>query len=54
MTNFDGTARGVIVFPLDDELEIIVKFNGVGESLEDLEPFDPISYVDSLLGLENN
>ena len=54
LTKLDGTARGGIVFPLYDELEIIVKFIGVGESLEDLEPFDPISYVDSLLGLENN
>ena len=53
LTKLDGTARGGIVFPLYDELEIIVKFIGVGESLEDLEPFDPISYVDSLLGIEN-
>ena len=54
LTKLDGTARGGIVFPLYDELKIIVKFIGVGESLEDLEPFDSISYVDSLLGLENN
>ena len=53
LTKLDGTARGGIVFPLFRELGITVKFVGVGESLEDLEPFDPISYVDSLLGLED-
>ena len=54
LSKLDGTARGGIVFPLFQKLGIPVEFIGVGEDLSDLEPFDPISYVDGLLGLSNN
>jgi len=51
LTKLDGTARGGIVFPLFKQLGIPVKFLGVGEDLNDLELFDPESYVDGLLGV---
>jgi fused signal recognition particle receptor len=51
ITKLDGTARGGIVFPLYQELNIPVEFIGVGEDLGDLESFDPEAYVDGLLGL---
>jgi len=54
LSKLDGTARGGIVFPLFQKLGIPVEFIGVGEDLSDLEPFDPISYVDGLLGVSNN
>jgi fused signal recognition particle receptor len=50
LTKLDGTARGGIVIAIERELEIPVKFVGVGEGAEDLIVFDPAEFVDSLLG----
>jgi len=50
LTKMDGTARGGIVFSLKKELNISVRFVGVGEELNDLEEFNPEEYVNSLLG----
>lgn len=50
LTKLDGTARGGIVVAVEQELEIPVKFIGVGEDLEDLIPFEPAAFVDALLG----
>jgi fused signal recognition particle receptor len=50
VTKLDGTARGGSVMRLRRELEIPIKFVGVGEGLDNLEPFDPERYVDRLLG----
>ena len=49
LTKLDGTARGGIVIAIERELEIPVKFVGVGEGAHDLVPFDPDGFVDSLL-----
>ena len=49
LTKLDGTARGGIVVAVERTLGVPVKFVGVGERLEDLEAFDPVSFVDSLL-----
>ena len=49
LTKLDGTARGGIVVAIERELAIRVKFVGVGERVEDLIPFDPAAFVDSLL-----
>lgn len=49
LTKLDGTARGGIVVAVEDRLEVPVKLVGMGESLEDLEPFDPPEFVASLL-----
>jgi len=53
LTKLDGTARGGIVFPLYQELQIPVEFIGVGEDLSDIDPFDPEEYVSGLLGLKD-
>ncbi len=54
LTKLDGTARGGIVFPLYQELQIPVEFIGVGEDLSDIDPFDPEEYVSGLLGLKDH
>jgi fused signal recognition particle receptor len=51
LSKLDGTAKGGIIFPLYGELDIPVKFVGVGEQLSDLEVFERETYVDGLLGL---
>jgi len=48
MTKLDGTAKGGIVFALVSELGIPVKYVGVGEDIEDLQKFDPGSFVDAI------
>jgi fused signal recognition particle receptor len=45
LTKLDGTAKGGIVLTIVDELHIPVKFIGVGEGLEDLQPFSPEEFV---------
>lgn len=49
LTKLDGTARGGIVFAIADELELPVKFIGVGEQADDLLPFEPGPFVNALL-----
>lgn len=49
LTKLDGTARGGIVVAVQQELEIPVKAVGVGESIEDLEKFDPVAFAETLL-----
>jgi fused signal recognition particle receptor len=49
LAKLDGTARGGIVFAIEDELGIPVKFIGIGERPEDVEPFDPVTFVDALI-----
>ena len=48
LTKLDGTAKGGSLFPLYDELKIPIKFIGVGESAEDLQPFDPDAFIEAL------
>ncbi len=49
LTKLDGTAKGGIALAIASELEIPVKLIGVGETLEDLRPFDPADYANALL-----
>lgn len=49
LTKLDGTARGGIVVAIQELLGIPVKAVGVGESVEDLEPFNPATFVAALL-----
>ena len=49
LTKMDGSARGGIVLAVREELGTPVRFVGTGEKLEDLEPFDPKTYADSLV-----
>lgn len=52
LTKLDGTAKGGIVIAIAKELNVPVKFIGVGESVDDLQPFNPIEYVDGLFSKE--
>jgi fused signal recognition particle receptor len=49
LTKLDGTAKGGIVLAIADELGIPVKLIGVGETLDDLRPFDPTDFANALL-----
>jgi fused signal recognition particle receptor len=48
LTKLDSTAKGGIVFAIEKELGVPVRFVGVGEKAEDLLPFDPESFVAAL------
>ena len=52
LSKMDGTARGGAVFAIRHEVPVPVKFIGVGEKHEDVERFDPKSFVDALFGEE--
>jgi len=49
LTKLDGTARGGIVVAITQELALPVKLVGIGEGVDDLQPFDPEAFVDALL-----
>jgi fused signal recognition particle receptor len=48
----DGTAKGGAVFGIREELPLPVKFIGVGEGIDDLEPFSAEGFVDAILNFE--
>ena len=48
LAKLDGTAKGGTIFTIKQKLALPVKFIGVGEKVEDLEPFDPDTYVEAL------
>ena len=50
LTKLDGTAKGGVVFPLQIEHKVPVKFIGIGEQKDNLEKFDADKFVDALFG----
>jgi fused signal recognition particle receptor len=50
LAKLDGTAKGGVVIAIHDQLNIPVKFVGLGETPEDIETFDPVRFVDALFG----
>ena len=48
MTKLDGSGKGGVILGLEEQLGVPVKLVGTGEAIEDLEPFDPADYVESL------
>ena len=48
LTKLDGTAKGGIIISLKNQLNLPVRFVGVGEKIDDLQPFDPQQFVDAL------
>jgi fused signal recognition particle receptor len=50
LTKLDGTAKGGIVVAVQRELGVPVKLVGLGEGLDDLAPFEPVTFVDAILG----
>ena len=53
LTKLDGTAKGGVIFAMAHKLGIPVRYIGVGESVEDLRPFDAEAFVDALLEQAN-
>lgn len=49
LSKLDSTAKGGIVLAICDQLKIPIRFIGTGETLEDLAPFDPRTFVEALL-----
>ena len=49
LTKLDGSARGGIALAIEDSLDIPIKFIGIGESIDDLAPFNPDEYVRGLI-----
>lgn len=52
LTKLDGTARGGVVVTIQDELNIPVKFIGVGEQIDDLQPFNADDFANALFDTE--
>ena len=48
LTKLDGTARGGVVIGIREELDIPIKYIGVGEQIDDLRPFDPVEFANAL------
>ncbi|MGB3367811.1 MAG: signal recognition particle-docking protein FtsY [Acidaminobacteraceae bacterium] len=53
LTKLDGTAKGGVILGINSELNIPVKLIGVGEGVDDLQKFDPVSFVDALLNMQS-
>jgi fused signal recognition particle receptor len=51
ITKLDGTAKGGIVFSIADQLQLPIRFIGIGEKIDDLKPFDADAFVDALFDL---
>ncbi|MBO6061227.1 MAG: signal recognition particle-docking protein FtsY, partial [Clostridia bacterium] len=49
LTKLDGTAKGGVVVAVKNELDLPIRFIGVGEGIDDLQPFDPVSFAEALL-----
>jgi fused signal recognition particle receptor len=52
LSKLDGTAKGGAIFAIKQKLGLPVKFVGVGEQIDDLEPFDPDAFVNALFEKE--
>lgn len=48
LSKLDGTARGGIVIAIREQLDLPVKFIGVGETPDDVEPFEPAQFIDTM------
>ena len=53
LTKLDGTAKGGIAVAIQSELDIPVKYIGVGESIDDLQKFDADAFVNALFDVDN-
>lgn len=52
LTKLDGTARGGVVLAINNELDVPVKFVGVGEQIDDLQPFDADAFASALFDIK--
>jgi fused signal recognition particle receptor len=54
LTKLDGTAKGGVVIAISHELKLPVEYIGLGEKIDDLEPFDPDLFAQGLFGKDND
>ena len=52
LTKLDGTARGGVVLAIKNDLDVPVKYIGVGEGIDDLQPFNPDDFTDALFAVD--
>jgi fused signal recognition particle receptor len=52
ITKLDGTAKGGVIFAVSNALKVPVRFIGVGEKIDDLQPFDSDKFVEALFEKE--
>ena len=52
LTKMDGTSKGGIILSIKDQLDIPVRYVGLGEQIDDLEEFDLMQYLNGLVGLD--
>ena len=50
ITKLDGTAKGGVVIGISDQFKIPVRYIGLGEGMDDLQPFNRLDFVNSLFG----
>lgn len=50
LTKLDGTAKGGAALTIKRELALPVRFIGVGEGMDDLQPFDPVAFIEAIVG----
>jgi len=48
LTKLDGTAKGGVVIGISDEMQLPVRYIGIGEKVEDLRAFDPDAFAEAL------
>ncbi|MBQ5564507.1 MAG: hypothetical protein IIT39_14135, partial [Clostridia bacterium] len=53
LTKLDGTAKGGVVLAIKEELNVPVKYIGVGEQIDDLQPFEPDVFARALFGADD-
>jgi len=53
VTKLDGSAKGGILFAIANRLQVPVRFIGIGEAVEDMQPFSANEFVDALLATDN-
>lgn len=54
LTKFDNTSKGGIVLAIAEKLSLPIRYVGLGEGVDDLQLFDPKTFVETLLNIENN
>jgi fused signal recognition particle receptor len=54
LTKFDNTSKGGIVLAIAEKLGLPIRYVGLGEGVDDLQLFDPKTFIETLLNIENN
>ena len=53
LTKLDGTAKGGVIFAMAQQLQLPIRFIGVGEQVDDLRPFEANEFIDALFSETN-